>query len=713
VRRTTALLPAFAVAAASAAPVGEVLARGVPRSPAEAADAAAAGLVLLVAARTLRPGGAASSRGRRGRQSIAVGLVMALLSALGTTTALLLVPLLPAGARTRRRPSPSRTSRTARDAMLAAIAVLVFRAGPPAAAGAIATTLAVAALLPSVRADRAEALRRSLGAGAAPPRRRGFLVPAGLAFATLAAAAFLFVALPRLAPAGAAAGSSRAPDAGSPRKEGGRRGRDATAAIPGRWIDVGDIGRLNRSFLPVLEVTVRRGGSPAEALDLGPLFRSGALERFDGVRWECPPEPGRAVADASDGRADGVVRLPSRRVPAGAEVVDQELTYFSGGVDSLFCLGLPVAVGGDPGESFLLCGRGEVRTAAPIRDGARYSVRSVVSGGDGAVVDAEVPGGARRAALLDVAPGHERAAALARAEIGRVRDGRERLRRLEALLARRCRYSLDIAPFGAETPVEAFLFETRCGHCELFASSAAVMLRAVGTPARIAVGFRGGAYDPVRARYRLRGADAHAWVEAHLDGEGWVSFDPTPSAPAADASDAAPAEGPPAGPASPGILRGLLSFDAEAQGRFFRGAGHAVFAAARTALFAQDGGVRLLPLAAAALLLAALAAARLRRSVPSCGPATAAAATVAPPEAWAVLLRRLAEGGVRRGPAETARELAARAVRAGAAPADGVARLAAAYEEERWGGRRPTDGDRAALRAAAEGISFPPAPAAR
>jgi hypothetical protein len=56
----------------------------------------------------------------------------------------------------------------------------------------------------------------------------------------------------------------------------------------------------------------------------------------------------------------------------------------------------------------------------------------------------------------------------------------------------------------------------------------ALMLRSLGIPARVAVGFTSGAYDAAKRRWTVTDHDAHAWVEVWFDGEGWLPFDPTP-----------------------------------------------------------------------------------------------------------------------------------------------------------------------------------------
>jgi len=88
------------------------------------------------------------------------------------------------------------------------------------------------------------------------------------------------------------------------------------------------------------------------------------------------------------------------------------------------------------------------------------------------------------------------------------------------------RYSLQTAPGNGDDALVEFLTVGRTGYCEQFASAMAAMLRTVGVPSRVAVGFTGGTET---ADYRSIGTkDAHAWVEAWFPGIGWTTFDPTP-----------------------------------------------------------------------------------------------------------------------------------------------------------------------------------------
>lgn len=81
-------------------------------------------------------------------------------------------------------------------------------------------------------------------------------------------------------------------------------------------------------------------------------------------------------------------------------------------------------------------------------------------------------------------------------------------------------------PLLEEHPVDAFLFDTRRGFCEHFASAFVVLLRAAGIPARVVTGYQGGEINPRGGYMIVRQSDAHAWAEAVVDGQ-WQRFDPT------------------------------------------------------------------------------------------------------------------------------------------------------------------------------------------
>jgi transglutaminase-like putative cysteine protease len=77
----------------------------------------------------------------------------------------------------------------------------------------------------------------------------------------------------------------------------------------------------------------------------------------------------------------------------------------------------------------------------------------------------------------------------------------------------------------------AYLLSIRRGYCDYYASAMVVMLRSLGVPARVAVGYAQGQYDPAASVYHVTEKDSHSWVEVFFPTYGWVEFEPTASQP--------------------------------------------------------------------------------------------------------------------------------------------------------------------------------------
>jgi hypothetical protein len=87
-------------------------------------------------------------------------------------------------------------------------------------------------------------------------------------------------------------------------------------------------------------------------------------------------------------------------------------------------------------------------------------------------------------------------------------------------------YTLVPPPLGRNS-VDEFLFDTRRGFCEHYASAFAFLMRAAGVPARVVTGYQGGEMNPLGDYLIVRQSEAHAWAEVWLEGDGWVRVDPT------------------------------------------------------------------------------------------------------------------------------------------------------------------------------------------
>lgn len=82
-------------------------------------------------------------------------------------------------------------------------------------------------------------------------------------------------------------------------------------------------------------------------------------------------------------------------------------------------------------------------------------------------------------------------------------------------------------PLLSRHTVDEFLFNTRQGFCEHYASAFTIMMRMAGIPARVVTGYQGGYYNDIGSYVLVRQSDAHAWSEVWIKGSGWTRIDPT------------------------------------------------------------------------------------------------------------------------------------------------------------------------------------------
>jgi transglutaminase-like putative cysteine protease len=222
-------------------------------------------------------------------------------------------------------------------------------------------------------------------------------------------------------------------------------------------------------------------------------WRGQVLDDFDGQVWS-RKLPFRVLANA----------------PQGGE--KYTLTLEPHGKKWVFALDLPASV-----PRGLTLGTGHILEAMiPLRIRVRYSL-------------AVTPGPAREeqpgAWAVALPDGNPRSRELASAWAGR--PPREIMQGFFNLLrAGDFIYTLSPGAAPRRDAVDHFLFTFRRGYCEHYASAMAFVLRAAGVPARIVVGYQGGEVNPLGGYLLVRQSDAHAWVEAWLDGA-WERIDPT------------------------------------------------------------------------------------------------------------------------------------------------------------------------------------------
>lgn len=90
------------------------------------------------------------------------------------------------------------------------------------------------------------------------------------------------------------------------------------------------------------------------------------------------------------------------------------------------------------------------------------------------------------------------------------------------------KHSLKNLPTG-DNAIEDFLFNKKIGNCEFYATTGVFLLRAMGIPSRIVAGYKGGYYNEDSGYYVIYQKNAHTWIEAFVEGKGWIRIDPTPA----------------------------------------------------------------------------------------------------------------------------------------------------------------------------------------
>jgi transglutaminase-like putative cysteine protease len=299
----------------------------------------------------------------------------------------------------------------------------------------------------------------------------------------------------------------------------------------GSATDAGPAGRSALSYVvPEMDLNMR-GALPTTPLAAVPfdspaLWGSTVMVTYTGRGWG-PAKGIRSLLPAPRD-ASGDVDLRRGAVagqqPGAADRTDAVRVLTSDAFLPLLAPGQPVSVRiddrvGAMGTSLFLSEHGDrpyvVRSNGVIRDPVTPLDTALPS---------SVP-----ARVLDLARRLTRDAPTAQAKVAAI----------ETYLHGHERYRLDSpAPADGADAVDDFLFVSHEGFCEHFASAEAVLLRAVGVPARLVTGFSGG--TPEGAERILRGSDAHAWVQVAVGGDQWVWTDPTAGATlAADRKSAA------------------------------------------------------------------------------------------------------------------------------------------------------------------------------
>jgi protein-glutamine gamma-glutamyltransferase len=269
----------------------------------------------------------------------------------------------------------------------------------------------------------------------------------------------------------------------------------------------GDISALGLSDDPAFRAWFAGATPPPDAR----YWRALVFESFDGRTWR---RGATSLAPVPPAAAPGTPVYDYRILlePTGRSwlVVLDHVIEWPGTLTSHLRTGQLVRLPGPHG------------LPAPVSDPFSYPARSAPR-----LAPDDLAPEIRAAALRlppDAAP---QTRALARSILAQASDPGDFVRRvLGRFHDEPYRYTLDPPPLGAD-PVDSFLFETRAGYCEHYASAFTVLMRAAGIPARVVAGYQGGEFNRYGGYWLIRQSSAHAWSEIWLAGQGWIRVDPT------------------------------------------------------------------------------------------------------------------------------------------------------------------------------------------
>lgn len=297
-------------------------------------------------------------------------------------------------------------------------------------------------------------------------------------------------------------------------------------------VDLGQIGTLRTD--PTIALRVIMPPDPTPPLRLFMHLRGTALDHYDGRTWTQSSNQQRVIATGGELVAFGAIPDPATDPVMRIELepIEPPVLFFPPDAK-----GLRLQQGGIGPHSTVSVQRGpegELRYQAPGDRGVHYEV---FLSEEGRPSFSHLRANERRRYLQlpdDLPP---RVRDLAAHWVSGIEKEEKRAEAIERHLRTEYIYDLSSPSGEDDQPLDHFLFESKRGHCEFYSTAMAVMLRSLDIPARNVTGFVGGTYNRYGKFYAVRQGDAHSWIEAYIQGRGWVTYDPTPPSAAAPHSD--------------------------------------------------------------------------------------------------------------------------------------------------------------------------------
>ena len=289
-------------------------------------------------------------------------------------------------------------------------------------------------------------------------------------------------------------------------------------------VDLGQIGTLRTDPTIALRVSYSNLPSPPPPRKVMHL-RGTALDHYDGRTWSQSRTTGRTIATGGElvpvsGRPEVGVD-PVMRIEL--EPIDPPVIFLPPYTKGIrLDRGAVIRTGS--GVSLQRGAEGEFRYQAPNDHGVHYAV--FLSEKQVAFKHLRNDARGRYLQLPQQVP--DRIGQLAEKWTRDAKGNYRKARAIERQLRTEFVYDLSSPSGEHEQPLDHFLFESKRGHCEYYSTAMAVMLRTLGIPSRNVTGFVGGTWNKYGEFYAVRQGDAHSWVEAYIQGSGWLTFDPTP-----------------------------------------------------------------------------------------------------------------------------------------------------------------------------------------
>lgn len=301
-------------------------------------------------------------------------------------------------------------------------------------------------------------------------------------------------------------------------------------------IKLGHAGFLDDNSTPVLDLTVEDAAGASLGSPDHPYYLRGVTrDRYTPPIWtsSTPPETRPRAISVQAGVPGVIDPAVDAGVGRGMRVI-QRITLRSPSEDAvLFTLWRPITLTANQPSSFTVeADDMSLRRNGSVPSNLSYVIQSSPTEGVEAPEPPPPPAhDAFAGPIRDLARSvlTENGVAIDPAKRDRPAN-RQAAAAIRDYLRTHCEYSRELdAPDPGQDPIEMFLFKTRRGHCEYFASAMVAMCQSVGLSARLVVGYVAADYNTLTRKYLVRQSDAHAWTEVHVGGGVWQVFDPTPA----------------------------------------------------------------------------------------------------------------------------------------------------------------------------------------